>query len=394
MAFQSVLLLMVLRRTSDLKAAGIFTIANADSNLFLTIGKFGMKNFQVSDTREQFTFGEYRCFRWMTTAAMIAVSGVFVLISAYQNGYSANKALIIFWMCLYKAADSIEDVYYAQYQRRGRLDVGAKAVMLRISAAVFIFAVLLIITKNLLLSLVLTTILSWLTAWVFVRMTAGAFIHSSSLSVDSRNLRKLFGCCLPLFLGAFLAFYIGNAPKYSIDAILSDELQACYGFIAMPVFVIGLLNNFIFSPLMVKMSLLWNDKKRSDFLKRTMLQAVIVGIITLLCIGGAWLIGIPVLNWLYHTDLSVYKKELLVMLLGGGFLALSGLLGMVLTIMRRQRMMLLGYVTTSALALLFSDRVVRAYGVMGASVFYTALMIVLCLVFAMIFAEGIKRAGN
>ena len=125
-----------------------------------------------------------------------------------------------------------------------------------------------------------------------------------------------------------------------------------------------------------------------------MLQAVIVGIITLLCIGGAWLICIPVLNWFYHTHLSVYKKELLVMLLGGGFLALSGLLGMVLTIMRRQRMMLLGYVTTSALALLFSERVVRAYGVMGASVFYTALMIVLCLVFAIIFAEGIKRAGS
>ena len=82
------------------------------------------------------------------------------------------------------------------------------------------------------------------------------------------------------------------------------------------------------------------------------------------------------------------------MLLGGGFLALSGLLGMVLTIMRRQRMMLLGYVTTSALALLFSERVVRAYGVMGASVFYTALMIVLCWVFAIIFAEGIKRAGS
>lgn len=71
MAFQSVLLLMLLRRTTDLQTAGIFTIAYADANLFLTIGKFGMRNFQVSDIRGQFTFGEYRCARWVSTAVMI-----------------------------------------------------------------------------------------------------------------------------------------------------------------------------------------------------------------------------------------------------------------------------------------------------------------------------------
>ena len=38
MAFQSVIMLMILTRTLGLKDAGIFTIAYANANLFLTVG--------------------------------------------------------------------------------------------------------------------------------------------------------------------------------------------------------------------------------------------------------------------------------------------------------------------------------------------------------------------
>ena len=58
MAFQSVFMLMILTRTVGLEEAGIFTIANANANLFLTIGKYGMRNFQVSDLKDQFLFSE------------------------------------------------------------------------------------------------------------------------------------------------------------------------------------------------------------------------------------------------------------------------------------------------------------------------------------------------
>ena len=49
MAFQSVIMLMILTRTVGLGEAGVFTIAYANASLFLNIGKYGMRNFQVSD---------------------------------------------------------------------------------------------------------------------------------------------------------------------------------------------------------------------------------------------------------------------------------------------------------------------------------------------------------
>lgn len=395
MAFQSVILLVILRRTMDLAAAGIFTIANANANLFLTVGKFGMRNFQVSDVKRQFNFAEYRRSRWISAAAMIAVSCIYVLIASVKNGYSVEKSMIIIWMCLYKVVDAVEDVYYGEYQQKNRLDVGAKALTLRMAATVLIFAVSVIITRSLLVSMIISTAATALIAFVLIWNTAGGFEDTRLRSPEMKRVMRLMWLCLPLFLGAFLAFYIGNAPKYSIDAILSDELQACYGFISMPVFVIGLLNNFIFNPLIYKMSCLWNENKIGDFIKRTFIQTIIVCIITLVCIGAAYICGIPILSWLYNTDLSAYKKELLVMLLGGGFLGLSGLFNIIITIMRRQPALLIGYAVTAVLALAFSNTVVRRYGVMGAAAFYTVIMLILCVIFAVIFIIGIvKKKGE
>ena len=78
-AFQSVILLMVITRTVDLYSAGIFTIAYASANLFLTIGKYGMRNYQVTDVVPKFDFREYRNSRIATIAFMIAVSAVYVV---------------------------------------------------------------------------------------------------------------------------------------------------------------------------------------------------------------------------------------------------------------------------------------------------------------------------
>ena len=138
-----------------------------------------------------------------------------------------------------------------------------------------------------------------------------------------------------------------------------------------------------------RMSILWNERKTKEFVFKTFRQIIIVGGITLVCIVGAWLLGVPVLSWLYNTDLAPYKTELLILLLGGGFLGLSGLLNTVITIIRFQKSVMWGYAGVALLALLLSNRVVENYEMMGAAVLYTCLMALLCVVFMGLFAVGI-----
>lgn len=395
MAFQSVIMLMILTRTLGLMEAGVFTIAYASANLFLTIGKYGMRYFQVSDVKKQFTFADYKMSRVVSVSAMIGVSALYVAYASASNGYTLEKTQVIIWMCLFKAVDAIEDVYLGLYQQKNRLDVASRIMALRIGITIIIFGVGLVVFNSLLLALITATASTVLLFLLFTRWTIGTFrAEEEDKKADKKRLLLLLRRCFPLCAGSFLSFYIGNAPKYAIDAMLSDELQACYGFIAMPVFVIGLLNNFIFNPMLYHLSVLWNDRKVKQFALRTAAQMGIVAAITIVCIGGAYLLGVPVLSWLYNTDLAPYKMELLVLLLGGGFLGMSGLLNAVITIIRYQQSLMWGYAFVAVLAYMLSDRIVGDCGMMGAAALYTALMGILCLVFFLVFLYGIMKKKN
>ncbi len=391
LAFQSVILLMVITRVIGLEAAGIYTIAYANANLFLTIGKYGMRYFQVSDVKDEYSFPEYLSSRWITTMAMLVVSIIYGIVLSGRDGYSIDKIYIILWMCLFKAVDSLEDVYHGLYQQKGRLDVASKVLTLRMVITILFFVIVLIVTKNLCWALILSTVLTMVLFVVFTFITFNLF-KSDKVKIRWRKVGAVLIQCFPLFVGGFLSFYIGNAPKYAIDMYLSDEMQACYGFIAMPVFVIGLLNGFIFNPMLYKISLLWYNKEVKTFIKRTVRQSLIVVAITIICMLGGYLLGIPVLSALYSTDLSNYKTELLILLLGGGFLGLSGWLNTVLTIMRYQHTVIFAYGIVALLALVTSNSIVSKYEILGASLLYTGLMAILCLAFILLIIYGLIKS--
>ena len=391
--FQSVFLLMVITRVLGLYEAGLFTIAYANANLFLTIGKYGMKNYQATDVKNQFSFGEYLTSRYLSCAAMIVISVGYILYTGYTLDYTKEKMLIIFFMCLLKVVDAMEDVYLGWYQLKGRLDVGGKIMTLRLISTMLVWIAGMIILKSLLYSLIVACVFSVIVLIFFVKETYPQFKEDNKKeSVQFGKVWKLLGICFPLFLGTFLAFYIGNAPKYAIDAQLTDEVQACYGFISMPVFIIGLLNGFIYQPILTQLAVLWKEKKVAVFVKKVLLECVVVAGITAAALIGGYLLGIPVLSILYHTDLTDYKAELLILLVGGGFLALSGFLLVALTIIRMQTISVVGYLITAVLAYILSPVMVRKSGVMGASVLYTLLMLLLAVLFAIMMAYKLISA--
>ena len=341
MSCQSVIMLIIVTHTIGIVEAGTFTIAYANATLFMTIGKYGMRYFQVSDVKEQFDFLEYWSARIITSIIMITASIIYINYAAINKGYTIEKSAVTFWMCLFKVVDVIEDVYHGLYQKKGRLDVAAKAMTLRFSITIIAFGIGLIIFKNMLFSLMIATTLTTILFVVFTKCTYGKF-RSDKQNIDIGNIYLLLKNCFPLFAGNFLSFYIANAPRYAIDSVLNDEQQACYGFIFMPVFVIGLLNDFIFNPILYRMSVL-------------------------------------------------YRTELVILLLGGGFWGLSGLLNAVITIIRYQNSLVWGYAVVAILAYIYSKRVIGQYGMKGSAILYAMLMGILCIVFLIFFIKGIIK---
>lgn len=211
------------------------------------------------------------------------MEAAWALWSAFTVGYTLDKTLIVLMMLIFKAIDAYEDVFHGDYQQHGRLDVGAKMLTFRMITMIVLYAGLVIFTRNLLLALTATTIftgLFFIGETIWAKRSFQLPIGSIRLSCKGDLGKKSFELlreCFPVFLASFLLFYIGNASKYAIDAVMDNAAQAFYGYIAMPVFVVGLLANFIYNPIIASLSEDWAEGQSRKFGRRFTLQVLIIG---------------------------------------------------------------------------------------------------------------------
>ena len=369
-AAQSAIFLLVVTHVCDAVYAGIFSIATTLGYQIIAIGSYGMRNFQATDVKQKYKFKEYLLSRYFTSIAMF----IFLIGYVWIKDYSTEKALIILAFGVYKAVDVIEDVFHGEFQRYNRLDIGAISMTIRYVISFLVFAVVLITSHNLLFACICEAVISIL---VFIILTYEVIKPRKILSVKGalKHTGWLLRDCFPLFIGGFLYLYVCNAPKYAIDNCLSQESQMYFAILFMPVFVVNLLSSFVYRPLLVRMAICWNEKRNKEFWHMVMTQIALIFVLTIMGILGAYLCGTQILSLVYGVDVNPYRNCLVLFMFGGGFAALIGFLINVLTVMRLQTLLLLGYMVASVAALIVSNPIVSKLGIFGASVLYVGLMV-------------------
>ena len=389
-AVQSAIVLMVITRTNGLEDAGIFSIAYAVASLMYYIGEYGVRKYQVSDINEEMTFTDYHSHRIVACAIMLIVSIGYTLNGYYRLGYSLYKAYIVLMICLTKVVEAYSEVFFGRFQQVGRLDVSAKTNVYRTTLGVIGCIICLIASKNLALAMTV-----WFTLAIIAHLSSNILVYRDFATIELEfrwhKIKRVFIDCVPLFAGYFLLLYVSNAPKYAIDATMSDVDQACYNFIFMPVFAIGMLANFIFNPILVKLAHNWDEMKIFLFRHIVIRQVLIITGITLLAIIVALTIGCPVLGLLFNANLAPYKTDLAILMVGGGMLALVNFFAVVVTVMREQKHLTAGYIVLAVTAWLMANRTVGEYGIRGATLLYTLLMATLSLIFAIITFHYINK---
>ena len=121
-ALFSVVALMIVTRFLDDREADIFSIAWTISQLMATVGTFQIRVYQATDVQGTFLFQHYLIFRIVTVAAMISSAAYIVV-----RGYTGEKALVVLVVCLFRAVDSLADVYEGWFQQKERLDLSRKS---------------------------------------------------------------------------------------------------------------------------------------------------------------------------------------------------------------------------------------------------------------------------
>lgn len=367
---QTVIFLLIITRELGIIEAGIFSLSFSTANMLINIGNYGVRNYQVTDISYKHSFREYFIVRIITCMVMLIVS----IFYGIQAGGINQKGLMIWMLCFLKCLECIEDLFFGEYQLQGRLDIAGKLWTLRLGFNILIFFIFILITKNMVWASFALVVQSSIFIIGNIKCVYPK-LKRKQPSQQKMQIKSIFFNATPIFLYSFLSIYICNSPKYAIDAYMSEEAQAYFGVLFMPIFMINLLSGFIYRPILVQLAETWSKKNQKEFFRKVYRQIGFILVITILLCLLAPVIELPILSWLYKMELEDYTKEYIILLIGGACSAISYFLTSCMTAQRNQKNIVFVILGIAIAAFFISDLFVKSQGILGAAILYSSLML-------------------
>lgn len=386
-AFQSAILLFFAAHFYSQEMAGIISIGYAISVFIYTIGRYGMRNFQATDVTNRYSFCDYLKSRYISIAIALGILVVYLICSVFLNRYTLNKSVIVFVIVIFRMIYAFEDVFCGHLQKSDRFVEGARIMTIREGLSLCIILLLMIFQIDLITVFLTGIITSIVVEVMLLSRIKSAFIEVNAIVNTTGAVVPLLKDCFPLALGTSLAIYLSNIPKYVTDWYMDDAMQAIVGYLILPVFTITLLNQFIYNPFIRDLGDLYYNSRLTSFYKKVFRQIGVI-IITTVVIGILIMIaGIPILTFIYGVDLSAYEIEMIFFIIGGFLYALQYYLAIPVTVMKRQKYMVPGYVGAIILSVLLQKRLITTMGLKGVATIYVLangimtvyLLILLCI---------------
>ena len=385
-AAATMILTIAATRMAGVEAGGVLGLAFGLCQVFCEIASYEVRPYQSTDLEERFRFSEYYGLRLITCIVMT------VLCAGYVFGfrYTGEKASVIFAVCMFKMLDAFSDLFQGLFQQKNHLEYAGQALSLRICAAGGAYILVLGITKSPLLAAWAMPLSSIPCIALFDMRIAKGFTDRVAPVFRWDACKRILVECFPLFASAFMNMYILNASKIQVDRVI-PQLQGYWNPIYMPAAVINLFSIFAFRPMLTMLRAQWSDGQNRAFLKSVGMLLAWVVLVTFLALGGGFLLGIPVLQLLYGLDLEAYRGVLMLVLVGGGFNALSTVLYYVITVMRRQYFLIIGEGITFLVTMLLTPVLVERSGLQGAALAYLGCMMIRTLCFTLISGYGYRN---
>ena len=378
-SFQSAILLLVISREKRYVDSAIFSIAYTVGVMLLYIGKYAVRNYQVTDIDNEFTYGEYYRTRMITVLLMLISMVMYLVYGFLFKQYSIYKIASCVLIISARVIDAIEDVFHGDLQKNGRLDISSKIWGIRNITYICCFTISYVISINLLVAASISFLISFV-LFVLLNSCISHLFEKNDRS-DNKKIIILIKRCWPLALSAVLSVYIANSPKYSVDAFLSSEEQTRFNIIFMPVFVISLFGNYIYNPLITKMAQLWKSYNLRELKIIFIKQISAVLFFTIAVIIGGEMFGIHLLEIMYNIPLMNYKNEFAFLMISGGGLAIFNFLIIVMTIIRKPNIIQYVSVFGTLFLMVGNKFILSAKGVLGLCVYFAIIIIsiVICL---------------
>ena len=389
-ALASMVLAFFVLRLGGEEQGGIFGFGYSTlGQQFFIVAYFGLRPFHITDMKGEFSFRQYRQFRSLTGGLALIFALAFLLFQYCTGSYTGEKALILFFLCLFKIGDAFCDVYESELQRRGVLYKAGQSMFLRTVFSVLALLIFLGITKNLFLGAIAMNLAQLVSFFLFSFLPLKATMPLGEEKCLSRSdLAKLLKEVFTLFLSVFLDFYVFSSSKYAVDQVYGSSRSGIFNLLFMPGNFIYLLANFIIRPALPHLAVLFQEGKEKAFrkqekslFKKVALLSLVLFLLALIFSG----LALRILEWILGSSFSGKftgeRWTFCILILGGAFYALANTEYYLLILKRKQKWVFIGYGIASLLSFFTVNQVVGMGGFFYGSLHFLFMMVFLFLFF-------------
>lgn len=376
---------------SGYEDAGKFSIVMSISSTFYAISAFGMRNFQASDVKGEYSEKSYITSRIITCF----ISLICTFIYSLTLGYDMYLVLCINTYMIFKTSEAIIDVIHGSLQKKWLYKEIGISFLVRGILSIVTFTFTLFLFRNLLLSIIFMSIAVYLE--VFFYDFNNYKNNFKKLGITDRNkIISLLINSLPLCIVTFLSNYLVTYPRIQIESILGAKILGIYTTFANPALIIQVAASFIFTPLITLFANLYKNADNKGLYKvlvKTICFTLFIGGFGYLC---AHLFGKQIMTTLFGKSIVKYNYLLCQIIIVSTLTALTWLLNSVVTVFRKQWVLILGTGLSLIVMIIFSKDVVINYGLSGVNYLLMIcylITIVILLVF-IIYTLNNKKVGG
>ena len=367
------LLTIVVTQISGATQAGMFSMSFVVATLLMILANFGIRTFQISDVCEAYSFADYRINRLITCVAAVVVGWLYCSF----RGYDSAMVTMTMGVVVYKTIDGFADVYEGRLQQVGKMYLAGVSMLVRSVCVFVLFCIVLVVSQNLEAASIVMAVVAVLTL-VFFTLPLAHMETPKSAPVSVAHVFGLFKQSWPLFAALFIYSLADNMPKFVMEGELSYDNQLYYNALYFPAMFILMTAQAVYKPMLVSMAKVWHDpQKRMRF--DLIILAVVVFIVVLTALVALvmlW-VGLDVLGFLYGLDFQPFRSISLIMLVAGGVTAGIDFLYQTVTILRRQKDIMVAYVIALVLSAFVPLLLIHYAQLEGAVIGYLVVMSVL-----------------
>ena len=342
-------------------SAGILSLAMTTSSSFSAISLFSMRNYQISDSKGEFTQGQYVSSRLITCAVALIACIIYAI-----PGNNLFQVLCIAAFMLVRIAESLADVLFGVDQMHDRYGLICLSCTLRGLLTAGSFIVAMRMTHDLVITLFIMAVLNLLVVVIIdVRLTFK--LEKIIIKLKDKSLIRLFKQCMPLVAFTFLLSMVNLIPKQVLNMVQGEDSLGIYSSMASPTLVVQVFASVAFAPFIPKLAQLLEKKEYDKFLKIQRFTYIGLVVLAGVVLAGASLLGKPVLFLLFKEEILQYYDLFIPIVCCTILLAGVWVIDAIVVTIRRLKILLIGMVADFVILCLITYPCISVFGQNGTS---------------------------